>query len=171
MAKAKGKTWVTTQEAIEGLWADFREQRTVLQGKHCKMKDGKPVTQNESICAVWKFKSLEDEEAYKAAFKELEQATEEKWEELDAMQKVLVDPPALTDEERAKGFEVGKCYRHAAGEEIHVLGITETDTCGECMFAESNRDARSLKMLGMDAGARENWLEIPIETWKQSFEE
>lgn len=170
MAKAKAKTGKTTQEAIKDLWADFRAQRDALQEKHCQMKDGKPVPEDESICAGWKFKSEEDEVTYKESFKALEATTKAKWEELDAMQKAAVDPPVLDEEERGRGFEVGKCYRHAAGEEIHVLGITETDISGACMFAESNRDIHGLKMLGMDADARENWSEISVETWKRNFE-
>jgi hypothetical protein len=171
MAKAKGTTQTTTDEAIDELRADFRAKRRALQEKHCEMKDGKPVFKDESVCTGWKFLSDEDEKAYKESFKELALITRRKFYELEAMQKASVDPPALTDEERAKGFEIGKCYRHAAGEEIHVLGITETDASGECMFAESNRETFYLKMIGMDAGARENWSEISLETWKQNFEE
>lgn len=65
-------------------------------------------------------------------------------------------------------FEIGKCYRHAAGEEFSIVGIVRTDMYGDCLVAESNENC-DLKPVGSDESAAENWVEISRDEWLRNF--
>lgn len=67
-------------------------------------------------------------------------------------------------------FELGKCYKHGAGEEMYICGIADTMLYGTGFVAETNR-GYDLKPIAMnDADACANWVEIKKEDFfKNNF--
>lgn len=62
-----------------------------------------------------------------------------------------------------KTFELGKCYRHGSGQEMHICGLSETFMYGTSFVAELS-DSSELKPIAMnDKDACANWIEITRE--------
>lgn len=56
-------------------------------------------------------------------------------------------------------FEIGKTYRHTAGEKMKIVGEAETHTYGKCLVGESSRTGE-LKPIGRGEAHAENWSEV-----------
>lgn len=70
--------------------------------------------------------------------------------------------------EETMKFEVGKYYKHASGNIMHVIGGLQTTLYGGCLVAEEV-DSANLKPIGQDETSVENWLETTKEDFMQYY--
>lgn len=63
-------------------------------------------------------------------------------------------------------FEVGKYYKHASGEKIHIMCEAKSDIyVSPCFVAESNEG--ELSPVGTDEENAVYWTEITYEEWRK----
>jgi hypothetical protein len=65
-------------------------------------------------------------------------------------------------------FEIGKYYKHSGGGVMHIIGAVKTTLYGWCLIAEEHGSA-SLKPIGRDEDAAQNWSETTEEHWMLGF--
>lgn len=65
-------------------------------------------------------------------------------------------------------FEVGKVYRHASGDLIHIIGGLRTTLHGGCLVAECS-DSENLKPISQDEESLVGWSEATMEEWRSCF--
>ncbi len=66
-------------------------------------------------------------------------------------------------------FEIGKCYRHTTGLQMHVIGEVETMARGKGLLAEQYGIGDELTQVGTLPENAVNWSEITIEEWENNF--
>lgn len=69
------------------------------------------------------------------------------------------DPPLSIKNSRPRPFEIGKYYQHSGGGSVmHIICEIHTFFHGKCFLAED--DDGSLRPIGTDSTARQNWSEV-----------
>jgi hypothetical protein len=66
------------------------------------------------------------------------------------------------------GFQIGRYYKHASGELMHIVGVVKTTLYGECLVAESSWGC-DLKPVSMERWANEGWQEVDKSDWMACF--
>jgi len=65
-------------------------------------------------------------------------------------------------------FEIGKCYRHTTGQEMHVIGELDTVMYGNTLVAETTKNT-DLTCVGRSHHNAVNWKEISHQEWMKNF--
>ena len=63
--------------------------------------------------------------------------------------------------ETPEKFELGKYYKHNAGEKLHICGVCESKIYGMCLMGEN--EYGEFSPIGRHKGATDNWYEISEE--------
>ena len=66
-------------------------------------------------------------------------------------------------------FEIGKCYEHATGLQMHIIGEVATMMRGKGLLAEQYGNGNELTQVGTFPENAVNWNEIAMEKWESNF--
>lgn len=66
-------------------------------------------------------------------------------------------------------FEIGKCYVHTTGMQMHIIGEVKTMMRGEGLLAETYGVDEELMQVGTLPENAVNWQEISLEEWMSNF--